>query len=318
MHSAPPIRRIAIVGFGEVGGIFGSDLAKQGIDVSMFDILLSSEKHRQPMMTKARRCGVRAEDTLSDCLRDADLVVSAVTATSALEVAKQAGPILHRNQIFLDINSVSPETKRKAAAHVEPSACEGGAAHFVEAAVLGAVPGKRLNVPMLLGGVHSAAAGEALRSLGMNATALSDQIGVAAAVKMCRSVMIKGLEALAVECLFAARQYGAEDAVLDSLAATYPSMGWKEQLPDYLISRVAEHGQRRAAEMREVARTLQDVAVEPMMALAAAQCQEQLVCEMAERNYALQADEPFSWRSLADAVGRSTADRQLRISPNEP
>jgi len=318
MHSASPIRRIAIIGFGEVGGIFGSDLAQQGIAVSTFDILLSSEQHRQPMMTKARTCGVRAEDTLSDCLREADLVVSAVTATSALEVAKEAGPILQRHQIFLDINSVSPETKRKAAAHVEQSAGQESAARFVEAAVMGPVPGKRLKVPMLLGGVHSVAASEALRSLGMNATALSDQIGVAAAVKMCRSVMIKGLEALAVECLFAARQYGAEDAVLDSLAATYPSMGWKEQLPDYLISRVAEHGQRRAAEMREVAQTLQQVAVEPMMALAAAQCQEQLVCEMAERNYAFQPAKPFSWRSLADALARSKPDRQLRISRDEP
>jgi 3-hydroxyisobutyrate dehydrogenase-like beta-hydroxyacid dehydrogenase len=131
---------------------------------------------------------------------------------------------------------------------------------------------------------------------------LSDQIGVASAVKMCRSVLIKGLEALTVECLFAARQYGAEDAVLESLAATYPGMGWKDRLPDYLISRVAEHGQRRAAELREVAQTLREVAVEPSMALAAAHCQEQLAYELTESDFSLRSLDQFSWRLLADAL----------------
>jgi 3-hydroxyisobutyrate dehydrogenase-like beta-hydroxyacid dehydrogenase len=155
---------------------------------------------------------------------------------------------------------------------------------------------------MLLGGMHAVAASDSLRSLGMDATALSDRIGVASAVKMCRSVMIKGLEALTVECLFAARQYGAEDAVLESLAATYPGMGWKDRLPDYLISRVAEHGKRRAAELREVAQTLQEVAVEPTMALAAAHCQEQLVREMSESDFPLQRADQLFWRLLADAL----------------
>jgi len=301
MNNTLPIRRIAIIGFGEVGGIFGNDFAKQGLEVSIFDILLASERHRSQMLAKAQACGVRADDTLSDCLRHTDLVISAVTASAALEVAKEAGPILHRNQIFLDINSVSPDTKRKAAAHVEQGTAH-SAAHFVEAAVMGAVPAKRLRVPMLLGGAHSVAAGLALRSLGMDATALSDQIGVASAVKMCRSVMVKGLEALAVECLLAARQYGAQDAVLESLAATYPGMGWKGQLPDYLFSRVAEHGERRAAEMHEVAQALREVGVEPMMALAAAQRQQQLVYEMAQRNLNFPPTAPFSWRALADAI----------------
>jgi len=303
MHNPQAISRIAIIGFGEVGGIFGTDFVGQGIEVSVFDILLASGSHRQQMLAKAGSCGVKAEDSLRDCLRDADLVISAVTASSALDVAQEAGPILHRQQMFLDINSVSPETKRKASACVESNSGKGGG-RFVEAAVMAAVPGKRLTVPMLLGGVHAMSASDSLRSLGMNATALSDQIGVASAVKMCRSVLIKGLEALTVECLFAARRYGAEDAVLESLAATYPGMGWKDRRPDYLISRVAQHGQRRAAELHEVAQTLKDVANEPTMALAAAHCQEQLVCELAESNLPVQSGDPFSWRLLADALAR--------------
>jgi 3-hydroxyisobutyrate dehydrogenase-like beta-hydroxyacid dehydrogenase len=308
MCSPQTISRIAIIGFGEVGRIFGADFVGQGIEVSVFDILLVSESHRQQMLAKTRRCGVKAEDSLLDCVRDADLVISAVTASAALEVAQEAGPILHRQQMFLDINSVSPETKRKASTCIENNSAK-DAGRFVEAAVMAAVPGKRLKVPMLLGGVHAMSASDSLRSLGMNATALSDQIGVASAVKMCRSVMIKGLEALTVECLFAARRYGAEDAVLESLAATHPGMGWTDQLPDYLISRVAEHGQRRAAELREVAQTLQEVAVEPSMALAAAHVQQQLVCELGKSDFPVQTADQFSWRLLADALAPEKRNR---------
>jgi 3-hydroxyisobutyrate dehydrogenase-like beta-hydroxyacid dehydrogenase len=301
MPSPQVISRIAIIGFGEVGGIFGSDFVKQGIEVSVFDILLASESHRQAMLTKAQQCGVKPENTLGRCLSNADLVISAVTASSTLEVARLAAPILNPQQIFLDINSVSPETKRKASLCVEGNSGKDGA-RFVEAAVMAAVPGKRLQVPILLGGRHATAASDSLRTLGMNATPLSDQIGVASAVKMCRSVMIKGLEALAVECLFAARQYGAEDAVIESLAVTYPEMGWNDRLPDYLISRVAEHGRRRAAELREVAQTLREVAVEPTMTLAAADRQETLASELAQSDFPSPPGSQFSWRELADAL----------------
>jgi 3-hydroxyisobutyrate dehydrogenase-like beta-hydroxyacid dehydrogenase len=295
-----PIRRIAIIGFGEVGGIFGNDLAKQGIETAVFDILLASKRHRQQMLAKARTCGVKATSDLSDCLPGADLVISAVTASSAVEVAKKAGKILCSGQIFLDINSVSPGTKRSAAGYVTKSN-----AHFVEAAVMAPVVPQRLKIPMLLGGPYAAEMSERLKSIGMQATALSEQIGFASAVKMCRSVMIKGLEALAVECLLAARRYGAEDTVLKSLAATYPGLGWQDHQPDYLIGRVAEHGRRRAAEMREAAAALKEVGIEPAMALATARCQESVVTEMATSKLRFEDMEPFCWSWLADELARN-------------
>ncbi len=306
------IHGIAIVGFGEVGGIFGNDLAKRGIKVCVFDILFASSSHRQHMFAKAESCGVIAAENLRNCLRNADLVISAVTASSAVEVATEAGPMLHSGQMFLDLNSISPDTKRKVASHIESSK-----AQFVEVAVMAGVPTPRLKVPMLLGGPHAVETAERLRSIGMNATALSDQIGVASAVKMCRSVIMKGLEALAVECLFAARQYGAEDAVLQSLAATYPSLGWTDQFPDYLISRVAQHGRRRAVEMREVAQALEAVGIEPTMALATARRQERVVAQMEEKNLRFDEKNSFSWRWLAEAIGSDTAVDLPRQSRNE-
>src|SRR5262245_18282139 len=143
-------------------------------------------------------------------------------------------------------------------------------------------PPQRLKVPMLLGGRRAADVAPALNQIDLNAKAIATEIGVASAVKVCRSVVIKGIEALTVESMMAGRRLGAEAQVLASLAQTYPGMGWDETLPDYLISRVAEHGRRRAAEMREVARTLEDVGIEPTMAAATAERQDRLIDAMNE------------------------------------
>ena len=294
-------QQVTLIGFGEAGGILGEDLASAGVSVAMYDILLDTEPSRSAMLAKARRANVQACENLSEAMRSAELVISAVTSTAALHVARQAAFLLRQGQVYLDLNSVSPETKRELGRVVELS---GGA--FVEAAVMAPFPPQRLRVPMLLGGPHAKPIADRLRSLGMDATPVSDRIGVASAVKMCRSIIIKGLEALAVEALFAARWHGAEKEVLTSLAATYPQMGWNDRLPDYLISRVAEHGRRRASEMREAAETLRSIGFEPITALATAARQEWLVQEMAGRHLTYQDSQPFSWQALADAIGRGS------------
>jgi 3-hydroxyisobutyrate dehydrogenase-like beta-hydroxyacid dehydrogenase len=291
------IQRIAIIGFGEAGSILGAELAARGRDVVIYDILLDSPGTRTALQAKARAAQVQTADTQAAAIEGASLAISAVTASSATAVASQAARSIRTGQIFLDINSVSPSTKREEAALIEAAGAD-----YVEAAVMAPLPPQRLKVPMLLGGRRARELAPALQALGMNTTAIADQVGVASAVKMCRSVMIKGIEALTVECLLAARRFGAEQEVLASLDATYPSMGWLETLPDYLVSRVAEHGRRRAAEMREVARTLEDVKLEPSMSLATAARQDWLIDAMTVRGIEYPRHEPFSWRALADAL----------------
>jgi 3-hydroxyisobutyrate dehydrogenase-like beta-hydroxyacid dehydrogenase len=234
---------------------------------------------------------------LADALRGTKLIISAVTATCACDVARDTAALLTAGQIYVDLNSVSPATKRANAALVEAA---GG--HYIDAAVMAPVPPQRLAVPMLLGGARAAELSPALNALGFATRAVSPEVGVASAIKMCRSVMIKGIEALTVECLLAARHHGAESAVLQSLAATFPGMGWAEAQPDYLISRVAEHGRRRAAEMREVAATVQDAGLVPHMALATAARHDALVDDMAAAGIAYDPSRAFSWRELADAL----------------
>src|SRR6266852_2314542 len=140
---ADPIRHIALIGFGEVGGIFGRDFAAEGLSVSVCDILFAAEPMRAAMLAKAKAAGVRACETLEEAIGGAELVISAVTVSSAAAVARNAAPFLRSGQTYLDVNSVSPETKCKIAAAVQPSMAD-----FIKAAVMAPVAPQRLHVPM--------------------------------------------------------------------------------------------------------------------------------------------------------------------------
>jgi 3-hydroxyisobutyrate dehydrogenase-like beta-hydroxyacid dehydrogenase len=293
------IRRIAMIGFGEAGSILGEDLVKAGCEVTAYDILFDTERTRAPMLTRAARMGVKTAASLAEATAGADLIVSAVTANASPDVATLAGKTLLAGQTFFDINSCAPATKKG-----NRDAVEGNGAHYVEAAVMAPVPPQRLKVPMLLGGRTAAALSPVLNGLGMKTTAIAEEIGIASAVKMCRSIVIKGLEALALESVLAARRFGAEDQVFASLEGTFPGMGWQQGLPDYLVSRIAEHGRRRAAEMREVAKTLRDVGVEPTMASATALREDALIDEMQAHGIDYPHGEAFSWRQLVDALSK--------------
>jgi 3-hydroxyisobutyrate dehydrogenase-like beta-hydroxyacid dehydrogenase len=163
---------------------------------------------------------------------------------------------------------VSPDTKRANSAAVEKSG-----ASYVEAAVMAPVPPHGLKVPILLGGKAASQVADLLGPAGMKLEVGSDVIGQASAIKMCRSIMIKGLEAITTECFMTARRYGVEDTIVASLDQSYPSIDWEKQA-GYLIGRVVEHGRRRAAEMREVADTVASTGLEPIMATAIADRQD--------------------------------------------
>lgn len=301
-----PSATIGFIGFGEAGRLLGQALARRGCAVRAWDILLDDANASAAMRSRIEEAGADPAGSLAECLRGAKLVVSAVTASSAGEVASNAGALLQRGQVFLDINSVSPDSKRANAARVQASGAD-----YVDAAVMAPVPPLGLSVPMLLGGARAAELSPALNALGFATRAVAREVGVASAIKMCRSVIIKGIEALTVESLLAARHFGAEDAVLASLAATFPSMGWDGAQPDYLISRVAEHGTRRAAELREVAQTVRAAGLTPHMSEAIARRQETLVEDMQAAGIAFVPGLPFSWRQLADDLSRPSRRGEL-------
>ncbi len=276
------ISAVALIGFGEVGGILARELAAAGVsDVRAFDIAFADSQSRQSKA--ALGAAVRVERTARAALAGADLAISAVTAGAALDAAVSCAASLGRGSFFLDLNSVAPATKVEAAAIVDRA---GG--RYVEAAVMAPVPPKGLKTPILLGGRHAPALLDAIATWPHAARVYSDRVGAASSVKMCRSVMIKGLEALTIECALAASRYGVLDDVLASLSDTFPGQDWNAKAR-YLISRALIHGRRRAEEMREVAKTVEGSGYDPVMTRAI----------VAKQDWA--AD-------LGDVIGKARAD----------
>jgi 3-hydroxyisobutyrate dehydrogenase-like beta-hydroxyacid dehydrogenase len=290
--------RITLIGYGEVGRILAEDLRERASIVA-FDLKLRSDAG-MVLRSHAQQHEVVLADSHPAAVRDAELVISAVTASQAVEVARACAPGMARGAFFLDFNSASPGAKIEAAGVVD--AARG---RYVEGAVMTSVPPHRIRVPLLLGGPHAAALAPMLNALGFAATVVSEELGVASATKMCRSVMIKGLEAMVIEAYTTARHYGVEDAVLASLQETFPGIDWERQ-GAYLFQRVIEHGRRRSEEVREVAVTVREAGLEPWSAAGTAERQG-WIADLAdagvfgrrgEAGFARSAD----WRIEADRI----------------
>ena len=263
--------RVALVGFGEAGEAFARAEGWRGLTFG-WDILAE----RRAAMARA---GVRTADTADAALADRAFVLSLVTADAALDAARDYGPLLPEGALWCDMNSVAPETTRAAAAAIEAA---GG--RYVDVAVMAPVD-KGLAVPLLLSGPHAIAAQPLLESLGFsNLRVVGDEVGRASAIKMIRSVMVKGLEALSWECAAAAEAVGVLDEVVASLDASEKPARWAERIA-YNRERMETHGLRRAAEMEESARTLEGLGIEPVMTRGTIALQR----EAAKKNERIQA-----------------------------
>ncbi len=288
---------IGLIGFGEVGKTFSAGLkAPSGVArMSAWDLKFVHPDLKYVELAHAEQAGVQACLSMQALCGASELVISAVTASSTLAVAQDAAQHLKAGSVFLDLNSASPGTKQQCAALIEQRG-----AHYVEAGVMTSVPPYGIKTPMLLGGPQAAALAPLLVSWGMDAKAVSDKLGVASAIKMCRSVMIKGLEALVIESYTTARAYGVEDHVLPSLAETFPSIDWA-QTGTYFFRRVVQHGQRRAEEMREAANTVKEAGFEPVMTAAIAD-KQQWVASQASSGVFEGVGKAPRWQDYADQL----------------
>jgi len=290
---------VGLVGYGEVGRILAEDLRKQDVKVSAYDIKLGGDQ-AGPLRDHAGTFGVQLASSHADLAAKADLIVSAVTASQAVPVASACAPSVKKGSWFLDFNSASPGAKRRAAGLID-----GAGGRYVEGAVMTSIPPYRIKVPLLLGGGRARDLAPLLLELGFDAKVASEQLGVASAVKMCRSIMIKGLEAMVIESFTTARAYGVEDAVLASLAETFPGINWEKQ-GAYFFQRVIEHGRRRAEEVREVAETVRDIGLTPWSAQGTAERQAWVADLADEGLFGAKGTREFAkspdWRTEADRI----------------
>ncbi|HET9642204.1 MAG TPA: DUF1932 domain-containing protein [Burkholderiaceae bacterium] len=288
-------QRIGLIGYGEVGKIFTTGLKSFAQVVGAWDIKFAATATQALERRHAADHGIVAHNSMRELCEASDFIISAVTASNTLSVAQEAAQHLRQGTVFLDLNSASPGTKERAG-----SAIDGAGGSYVEAGVMTSVPPYGIRVPMLLGGALAAELAAVLYGWGLDAKAVSDRLGVASAIKMCRSVMIKGLEALVIESYTAARAYGVEENVLPTLQETFPGIDWTQQ-GAYFFSRVVQHGQRRAEEMRESANTVCEAGFEPLMTSAIA-AKQQWVADQAKAGVFDGVDKQAKWQEYADKL----------------
>ena len=261
--------RVSFIGFGEAGQAIASGLRESGIErVAAWDILFPKPEGAR-LKAAGDKFGVRLASSAADAVTESDMIISAVTAASSVDAARSVAPHLKGNPYYLDINSVSPGRKQETAKLL------GDKARYVDVAVVAAIHPKRHRTPLLIAGPHAEPIAPLLREMEMELKVVGGAVGGAGAIKMIRSVMIKGIEALTLECFLAAARAGVLDEVTVSLKNNYPGLDWSK-LSEYNLERMASHGERRAAEMEESAATLRELGLDPLMVDATVRRQREM------------------------------------------
>jgi 3-hydroxyisobutyrate dehydrogenase-like beta-hydroxyacid dehydrogenase len=291
---------LGFIGFGEAAFWIARGLRGEGVTETIaYDLHTETPGRGEIIGERARETDTRLVAALADLPGACDIIISAVTASEAQTVGEQAAPYLEPRHIYVDINSASPAAKQA----VDRAVTAGGA-RFAEAAVMSMVPPIAHQVPMLLCGSGAQAFFDLMTPYHMRLEVLEGTVGAASSIKMFRSVVIKGLEALMLECLLAAEQYGAGERVFKSVSASFPGIDWNK-LAHYMIGRAAIHAERRVHEMEEVARTLSDVGVEPIM--ASATVRRLKTCADLDLKAHFGGKEPADYREVINAIAAGCA-----------
>lgn len=263
--------RLGFIGFGEASEAFATGLGPEIAGrAAAYDIKLDRADLAALPRERAAKSGVALFPDRAAALGPAEAVFCLVTADQATAAASQCAGLLAKGAFWFDGNSCSPGAKRRSAEIIDAA---GG--RYVDVAIMAPVYPKLHKTPLLIAGPHAEDAAKALAALGMNARIMGEKVGDASSIKMMRSVMIKGMEALTAECLLAARRAGVEEKVLASLSASNPEIDWPLRSA-YNLERMMVHGRRRAAEMREVVATLAELGLPNGLAAATVDWQQSI------------------------------------------
>lgn len=246
--------QIAFIGMGEAGSalVQGWGAAQAG-RIRAYDIKSEEPATAGEIVSRCAALGIDACTSAADAIEGADLVFCTVTADQAVIAAQSGAPAMAQGAVWLDLNSCAPSSKTRSAEVIEAA---GG--RYLDVAVMAPVHPKLNMVPCLLSGPHAADLAPIMEGLPMSVRVVDGPVGAASSIKMIRSVMVKGLEALTAECVLAAVAAGVEDEVLGSLAKSHPGTDWPRAAA-YNFERAIVHGARRASEMEEVAKTLEEL-----------------------------------------------------------
>ncbi|MFW5430834.1 prephenate dehydrogenase/arogenate dehydrogenase family protein [Bacillus pumilus] len=287
--------KIGFIGYGEAAYELSTGLKTEGLDhFYAYDVLLQNEKHAGTMKEKAARTGVELTSNVSEVIGKSDIVIAAVPANKTLEVAQSVLDSLKKNQVYVDVSASTPDIKKQVAKEIEKQE-----ALFVDVAMLGSLPVNKHKVPITASGSGTDRFIELTKEYGMNITKISDQPGDASALKLIRSIYMKGIVGLLIEFLEISKKYNVEDQVISSLSETLDSKSFEETM-NRLVTGSALHAKRRAVELLGSIEMLDSAHIDASMSRAAQQKLERLAdFQFVER---FNGEKPASWEEVIDVM----------------
>ncbi len=239
--------RVGVIGLGEAGALIAEGLRAAGARVTGFDPAVSQHPT------------IEVLNDIHAVVDRAQVILSLNSSTASLKVAEQVAPLLASGAIFADLNTGTPALKRKLAGLFADDA-------FVDVAIMKPVPGLAEKVPMGVAGVAAARFIEQLAPFGMNLEYVSEVPGEAAARKLIRSILAKGMAGVLIDCLWAAQSMGLEDWAYDEILREFDASS-SDTAKRYLTG-TAQHVKRRQIEMMDVVEMLTETGYESTMVAA--------------------------------------------------
>lgn len=255
--------RVGFIGFGEAASNMAAGMGEEGLGgMVAYDVAWQDPTYGQLVQERARQAGVTLAADGAALMAQADIIISATSAALAVPVARESAPYL-AGKLYADVNAASPLAMEEVGEVVA-----GAGGRFADVAMMGPLPSFRHKVPMLASGPAAGEFQEAMTPYGLNITIVGDAPGRASAIKMFRSVILKGLEALALEMMPAAHRFGVDDAVIDGIIASTGLTEFKKLMHGLLTSD-AIAAERRMHEMEAVVATLDEMGMDARMSRAA-------------------------------------------------
>jgi 3-hydroxyisobutyrate dehydrogenase-like beta-hydroxyacid dehydrogenase len=289
-------QKIGFIGFGEVARTLSQRMKETGGEIMAYD------KFADRVKEKAEELRIPLIEKMAGLVDSCTLILSTLWPDAALESAKEAAPLLSTGQIYCDLNSISPERTEEIQQVISPTGAD-----FVKIGIMAGIPDRGFAVPLIAGGAKAKEVEEILSSLGLTIRAISLDPKHPAAMKILRSICLKGLVAVTYEMLRGAEKYGVSDQILESASEVMSKAPFKDILSNWIAS-TAIHARRRAKEMEEAIETLEKAGIDPVMSTGTKKIFEEIAGFQLDEVFKGQI--PDSFHKVLEKIGYQSSSRE--------
>ena len=286
---------IGFIGYGEAAFNISLGLSGEGVTgIRATDAMMEHEVMGKQVHSRAEQAGVELVSSACEIARWADVLFAAVPSSFTMDVCQEVKGDLRPGQLYVDVSASTPATKEAIWAEIKDTGV-----FFVDAAMLGSLPKDKHQVPITASGNGAAKFHEVMTSYGMKITLAGEKAGSASAIKLVRSIFMKGIAALMIDTMQAADAYGVSDEIVASLGKSLDGIPFQSHL-DRLVTGTALHCTRRAAELKGSVAMQEEAGLSPEMTLAAKHGHEALAKYEFAKRYV--DSKPSGWQEIIEAI----------------